>query len=347
MKYSIAIILILLAVLFENNYININTINKNIHIESYINIPYLWIYIVDIDNAVFWKSFYSRKTNQDIPDYIKLAIKTIKKHNKELCNIQILNNNNINLFLRECPFNINNININKNIKLEYIKYYLLYNYGGIWVDSDIIVFKNFSEIIEKTNKYNLVTFMGKNTLDTSIIGAKKYNPIIKDLLDYTIVNSKRLNSFTNKSKQIIEKAHDKGLVFVFSYEYNSSVDYNKNPIKIDNLVSQNNTYLLNPNKAIYIKLYSDNIQKYKKYNWLIRLSAKQIFESNIWLSKLLTYGLDMKQTYCNTESISNFKLNTICYDSCPKTKDEINNTIQQSNIIYGNPYSIINKQSYR
>lgn len=64
---------------------------------------------------------------------------------------------------------------------DYIRLYALYNYGGIYLDSDVIVYKSFNDLLE------LPYFIGQDytgAFETAIIGTEKQMPWIKDILDY-------------------------------------------------------------------------------------------------------------------------------------------------------------------
>ncbi|MEN8076852.1 glycosyltransferase [Clostridioides difficile] len=64
---------------------------------------------------------------------------------------------------------------------DYVRLYALYNYGGIYMDTDVEVYKEFSNSILLNE-----TFWGfeeKNFIATSTIGAKKGNKLIKEFLD--------------------------------------------------------------------------------------------------------------------------------------------------------------------
>lgn len=63
---------------------------------------------------------------------------------------------------------------------DYIRLYALYNYGGIYLDSDVIVYKSFNELLD------LPYFIGHDQIgafEAAIIGAKKGTQWIKDVLD--------------------------------------------------------------------------------------------------------------------------------------------------------------------
>lgn len=64
---------------------------------------------------------------------------------------------------------------------DYIRLYALYNYGGIYLDSDVIVYKSFNPLL------NLPYFIGQDYnrgFEAAVIGAEKGMPWIKHILDY-------------------------------------------------------------------------------------------------------------------------------------------------------------------
>lgn len=64
---------------------------------------------------------------------------------------------------------------------DYVRVSALYNYGGIYLDTDVEVVKEFSqEILAQDSFWG---FEEKNYIATSTIGAKKANKLIKEILD--------------------------------------------------------------------------------------------------------------------------------------------------------------------
>lgn len=63
---------------------------------------------------------------------------------------------------------------------DYIRLYALYNYGGIYLDSDVIVYKSFNDLL------NLPYFIGHDQIrgfEAAVIGAEKGCEWIKIMLD--------------------------------------------------------------------------------------------------------------------------------------------------------------------
>ena len=64
---------------------------------------------------------------------------------------------------------------------DYVRLYVLYKYGGIYLDTDVEVLKSYNPLL------NDKVFMGYEVNDfvgTAVIGAEKNNPIIKRLLEF-------------------------------------------------------------------------------------------------------------------------------------------------------------------
>lgn len=63
---------------------------------------------------------------------------------------------------------------------DYARVYALYNYGGIYLDTDVEVFKSFDDLLNNDSFWG---FEQENYIATSTIGSKKGNEIIKRFLD--------------------------------------------------------------------------------------------------------------------------------------------------------------------
>lgn len=84
-----------------------------------------------------------------------------------------------------------NINSNKYVKeayesgkfafvSDYARVYALYNFGGIYLDTDVEVFKPFDDLLQHESFWG---FEQENYIATSTIGAEKGNKLIKLFLD--------------------------------------------------------------------------------------------------------------------------------------------------------------------
>ena len=66
---------------------------------------------------------------------------------------------------------------------DIVRLYALYNEGGIYLDSDIEVFKSFDDLLDEPA---FTGFESGNRIGPWLIASEKDNPIIKELLDYYV-----------------------------------------------------------------------------------------------------------------------------------------------------------------
>ena len=94
---------------------------------------------------------------------------------------------------------------------DYIRLWVLYNYGGVYLDSDMELIKSINIFLD--NK-SFTGFEDDVSVQSSIIGSVKGNFLIKELLDYyddrPFINNNSLDTTTNV--EIISNIlYDKGL----------------------------------------------------------------------------------------------------------------------------------------
>lgn len=71
---------------------------------------------------------------------------------------------------------------------DYIRLYALYNYGGIYLDSDVEVLKPFDDLLDlpyffgREHYFDMID--ASNTIEAATMGCEKGNPFIKACLDY-------------------------------------------------------------------------------------------------------------------------------------------------------------------
>ena len=65
---------------------------------------------------------------------------------------------------------------------DYIRVYALYNYGGIYLDSDVEVLKKFDDFLQLTMMLGYEN-TNINSLEVAVWGSEKGHPLLKDILD--------------------------------------------------------------------------------------------------------------------------------------------------------------------
>lgn len=81
---------------------------------------------------------------------------------------------------------------------DYVRLFVLSKYGGIYLDTDVEVLKNFDEFL---NEKGFIGFEDEELISTAVIGAKKDNKIIKEWLDTynnrSFIENGKMNELTN------------------------------------------------------------------------------------------------------------------------------------------------------
>ena len=114
-------------------------------IENFENKPYLWLY---------WES----PKGKTMPDYVKLCIMlTIKKCSKR-SNVILVNEKTLQAYLPDLRKDLKYPKVGLAQKADYIRYQLLYHYGGMWLDANTIVLRDLSDIYNKLDEYDYVGF---------------------------------------------------------------------------------------------------------------------------------------------------------------------------------------------
>lgn len=116
---------------------------------------------------------------------------------------------------------------------DYVRLYVLYNYGGIYMDTDVEVLKPLDKFL---NNSAFSGFENNNNIPTGIMGAEKGNLWIKDLLDEyndlvfikengtldLTTNVVRITNLTKKKyglKQESSFQNLKNIVTLYPYDY--------------------------------------------------------------------------------------------------------------------------------
>lgn len=96
---------------------------------------------------VIWLFWQNPPGQKEPPAYVQLCWKTITKHCGNDFDIHLVTTENVRQFLSNIPdsfFKIAQINNKSN----YLRYHLLAEHGGIWLDSDLVLFKSLFSMFE-------------------------------------------------------------------------------------------------------------------------------------------------------------------------------------------------------
>ena len=130
-------------------------------------------------NKIPKKIHYIWVGGKDKPDDIKRGMATWDKY---LEDYEVIEWNEKNFDIDSHPFAKAAYEAKKWAYVsDYIRAYVIYNEGGIYLDTDIILLDNFDEFLHHD------AFVGFENYDhpfTAAFGAKKKHPLVKKMLDY-------------------------------------------------------------------------------------------------------------------------------------------------------------------
>ena len=282
---------------------------KNINIENFDNVsskldnnelPYnIWMY---------WEN----KDGTEKPTYLNLCYKTILKNCSKF-KVRLLDENSVKEFLPDLRTDLNSKLTRIPMKTDYIRYNLLHKYGGIWLDSDIIVFKDLSEILKKLKQYEYVGFGchdGDKKCRASMYGypkpanwvmvSRKHSLLLEqcikkadNLLD--IHNADYFNSHyhllgRNLIWESIQDIKSKNKYWDYLHMSSKCTERNSNGRKYTNKVNMTmeNVDEYCEGKMFFMPIYN-SAPGFPR--WFLDLSEKEILNSTLLISKHLKQAL--------------------------------------------------------
>lgn len=116
----------------------------------------------------------------------ELAKKCIESWNDKLKGYEIIEWNERNFNIKKAPrFVREAYKVGKYAFVaDFVRLYALYNYGGIYLDTDVEVLKNFDKFLGYRSFIGYEDNRSKICMQTGVIGAVKDNGIISDWMEY-------------------------------------------------------------------------------------------------------------------------------------------------------------------
>ena len=295
--YIIFVILILLCLIILKN-------NKEYDFDStndYFNNlkknnkkPYLWLYWDNLND------------NND-PPIIDLCFQTVLKHCSKSFQIVRLNRNNIKDYIPEIN-NLDNYLSNLKIahKVDIYRIMLLKKYGGMYLDSDIIVMKNPIEIIEKLDKYDFVGFgctgiickYGYGSPSNWLLASRPNTELMNNILNSQlkiledIYSNNKTISYHELGKLIIWKELE-NLINKKNYKYyhypntyDGTRDINGKWVFNDRIFTNKEIKYDNPNNLMFVVLYNSELEDLIK-----AMSKNELLNKNTNFGKFINLSL--------------------------------------------------------
>ena len=129
-----------------------------------------------IPKRIHYCWFGGKEKPYDVQHYIN----TWKNH---LYDYEIIEWNETNFDVSNSPLYVKEAYENKKWSFvsDYVRLNALFQYGGIYLDTDVEVFKSFDELL---NNEVFVCFESNDSISTAVIGAVPNNKFIKEFMEY-------------------------------------------------------------------------------------------------------------------------------------------------------------------
>jgi hypothetical protein len=307
------IIAVLYSYFFTNNLLKNNPyLDKNL-LKRGFDKPVIWLYYDTSDvNSRNWLDFGTRSSRALNIPFLNLCYETIVKQNKDLYRIEVIGGltgvaellggwNQLPPGLRDPIAPVNEAELN------YIRAAILAKYGGLWLSPYTICLKGFGK--QPTDKVVFFgtdldeTYSGPN--GTTIPGFRALwsptpgHPLFQEwsAITYSRVVQKRGGDqirgdakwdFVRLSTEYVQS----GIVVDHSAEGMRKV--NGKRIQLEDLLAtgtEGNLPFDLPNYTIYIPFPWNELRNREIFGWFLRMSEKQIIESDIAVKYLLEQSL--------------------------------------------------------
>lgn len=256
---------------------------------DYTKKPYMWLY---------WDN--KNIDNKNNPAIIDLCYDTVVKHCSNSFEIVRLNKDNIESYIPELKhYKKYMTNLIIAHKVDIYRIMLLYKYGGVYLDSDIIVLKNPIEIMNKLNKYDFVGF-GCTGFECKNGYGKPSNWLLASR-----PNTNLIGNILNKQLEIIEKNkkldyHDIGKMLIWQ--------------ELDNLFKQEYEYYHYPNTV-------DGTRD---------KDGKWVTTARLFSNEKIEYDNEEDMLFCVYYNSSDININKLTRDEILSTEWNITKFIKKS-----------------
>lgn len=147
---------------------------------------------------------------------------------------------------------------------DYVRLYVLYNYGGVYIDSDVMVLKNFDCLLE--DEHVVTGYSSSLWIPAGFMAAEKSNEWIKALLDY----------YTNRHFQLSRDSFDMKVNNAIITE----ISMKKFGFKIGDMSIKYGNVKLYPRRFFHPykkEVFEFNEENIKKFNKFFNINEKDTY----------------------------------------------------------------------
>ena len=226
-------------------------------------------------------------------------------NNEKNYKVYFVNSNNLYNYIDFIPLFFNKMKVNH--KSDYIRYKLIYKYGGIWLDSDTIVmsdlrslfaiFKNKDGFFMKEN--NKIIFSG-------VFGSKPETELLNKVIfeiDRILSRKKHNLNWSDIGPELLTKIYRKNKYLFSNYTIYDGLD-NMYPVNWDNCVSEFVEKPYNNYKNLIRQFQPLIVIVNSVYKKLEDMSIDQILNSNIPINYFLNNSFKNVNFQINSKKLN-------------------------------------------
>jgi len=122
----------------------------------------------------------------NIPEFAQLNVESWHRHSNNRCETVMINDTNIMEYIPDMPTEYFQLPYTA-AKSDMIRYALVYHHGGIYLDSDFLVADDISDIIDKLDTHDLVSYESEGQhcehgdFSSNFLGGRKGSEIIRNM----------------------------------------------------------------------------------------------------------------------------------------------------------------------
>jgi hypothetical protein len=273
--------------------------------------PILWIHVPYEYNSRKWLSFGSRSSFELNQPYLYLTVRSIIKHCENSFTICIFDDNTFSKLIPGWNIDMNRLSdpIISNMRvLGMMK--LLYIYGGMICPISFLCMKNLLELYSKGtrgNKMFICETIDRNSTSSnlnfypsiSFCGAPKECEVVAEFCNYIQIVSSHDHTTESKflgqfDRWCMKKVSENKINLIDGMEIGTKT-INDKQIILDDLMSNNYLDLYKGTNGILIP--SNDLLNRLKFAWFIRMSQRQVLESDTIIGNylLLSVGPEQQQ----------------------------------------------------
>lgn len=284
----------------EDNEVNIKNLGS-------IKKPIIWIHIDYNYNSRNWCSFGSRSSHELNMPYIYLTLQSIVNKCGEDFHICILDDYSFEKILPD--YNVDLDKVGEPVKTHLRNVALmrvLHQYGGILLENSFICMRSLKPLqqkIESSGRPIVGEFINRansNTLEVfapsiKLIGCTRECPVIYSFIQYLEKINNRdctlAQSFEgNIENWLIDNINNRNINYILGEVIGTRI--NNTPIIIDDLLIKTDLADKLQSDTLMVYVDRDELLSRTRYNWFLRLSPEQIFNSRTTLAELLLFNIN-------------------------------------------------------